>query len=435
MKRLTLAALFLYVLNNVRAADLAAALDLSVMLKNAAALPYNPGFDIAFVTKVAQELPSHSWEYGTCMEALLELYNPDASVFGATPFPVVNQTAAAITSLAYAETTIVMGSGANGLSHGSGAVGDPASTGVAAVMLGKADSSYEKAATAQLTYMLYDAPRFWNGAISQRANTPELWADFMYMAPPFIAFYAADKNNATLLYEAVNQCALYRQILQSNSTDSRYQGLWQHIIGTESTDKGLWSTGNSWAAAGMSRVLATVIKAPVAQNATWQADAISNLNTWIKEILDGAMRCTLDDGLLRNYLDDTTGPNGFGEISGSSMLANVAYRMAVISPDQFGSSYVQWADQIRSTLGSNDSSGNPHITSQGIATPAVNPLAWHDTKPFTTGSPEGQSFVVLMYSAWRDCITAGICTADDTTAPQKRSHRSRGHAGFRTHHV
>jgi hypothetical protein len=29
----------------------------------------------------------HSWEYGAASEALLELYNPELSVFGADPFP------------------------------------------------------------------------------------------------------------------------------------------------------------------------------------------------------------------------------------------------------------------------------------------------------------------------------------------------------------
>ncbi len=33
------------------------------------------------------KLASHSWEFGTASEALLELYTPELSVFG-TPFPI-----------------------------------------------------------------------------------------------------------------------------------------------------------------------------------------------------------------------------------------------------------------------------------------------------------------------------------------------------------
>lgn len=34
-----------------------------------------------------QNLASHSWEYGTFAEALLEWYNPTSSVFGSNAFP------------------------------------------------------------------------------------------------------------------------------------------------------------------------------------------------------------------------------------------------------------------------------------------------------------------------------------------------------------
>ncbi|KAJ7123387.1 hypothetical protein C8R44DRAFT_783748 [Mycena epipterygia] len=92
------------------------------------------------------------------------------------------------------------------------------------------------------------------------------------------------------------------------------------------------------------------------------------------------------------------------------MLAAVAYRMAVMAPAAFpASTYVAWADTIRVVLGGVDAAGNPHVTSGGIVTPAVNPLGWSDTAPWTAGSPEGNNFVVLMYAAWRDCIFAGVC--------------------------
>lgn len=217
----------------------------------------------------------------------------------------------------------------------------------------------------------------------------------MYMAPPFIAFFAADSNNASLLETAYLQCGLYREVLlfSSNSSTpspvgtSTTNGLWHHIVGPQSAEPGLWSTGNGWAAAGMARVLATVIKAPVAAAAPWQATAIADLTGWIKEIVDGARASPMDGGLLRNYLNDTSGDgHGFGEISGSSLLAAVTYRMVVLAPAAFpASAYVPFADSIRGELGMNDAEGNPHITANGTATPAVNPLGWLDTTPWTAG--------------------------------------------------
>jgi len=375
-------------------------LDAAAVLCNTTnAFPFTPGFDIAHVATVAMQLPSHSWEFGTAAEALLELFDPHLSVFSPTAFPVLTVSKECVESLEYAASHIVFGTGANGLANGDGAVGDPASLGVSAVLLGKTNATYANAVSEEINYITNVAPRFSNNAISQRSDVAELWADFIYMAPPFLAYAAADARNLDLLQEAYLQCGLYRQILQSSSGG----GVWKHIIGPQSQDTGLWSTGNAWAAAGMARVLATVMKAPAAASASWRSTAIADLTQWIKEILDGAMHFSTNGGLLRNYLDDTSGDgHGFGEISGSSLLAAVAYRMVVLRPFNFGQNYISWADGIRATMAL-------HITSAGIATPAVNPLNWGDTTPFTTGSPEGNNFVVLMYAAWRDCVLINVC--------------------------
>ncbi|KAF8872494.1 hypothetical protein BD779DRAFT_1613794 [Infundibulicybe gibba] len=343
--------------------------------------PFSPGFDIHAVIDLAMALPSHSWEFGTAAEALLELYDPALSVFGAAPFPIPHPPPSQenVRALAYAMSKTTFGTGANGLADGDGAVGDPASLGVSAVLLGKTDPAFAAAADEEVRYITTGAPRFENGAISQRADVAELWADFMYMAPPFLAYYAADAKNASLLQLVVEQCGLYRQVLQAQTTAS-YAGVWEHIIGPQSQDTGLWSTGNGWAAAGMARVLATVMKA------LWHRARRG------PGILDGAMGAPMQGGLLRNYLNDTdTQGHGFGEISGSSMLAAVAYRMAVLQPRRFGAGYVQWADAIRRVLGGKGDVGELHVTPNGTVTPA------------------GQNFVVLMYAAWRDCVIAGVC--------------------------
>jgi len=103
-------------------------------------------------------------------------------------------------------------------------------------------------------------------------------------------------------------------------------------------------------------------------------------------------------------------PRGFGEISGSTLLAAVVYRGTTVLPGQFGKKYVDWADKVRKTLGRKDKAGKAHVDGQGNVTPAVNPLDWHSTVPFTTGSPEGNSFTVMLYAAWRDCLLANKCT-------------------------
>lgn len=212
----------------------------------------------------------------------------------------------------------------------------------------------------------------------------------MYMAPPFLAYYAVVTADLDLLKQAAQQCLLYHDVLSTNL------GPWHHIVGPVSQDLGLWSTGNGWAAAGMARVLATMMKSPFSGATKNEQNA---LITDIKTIIDGAIKLDTDSsGLLRNYLNDTT---WYGEISGTAMLTATSYRMAVLAPSQFGAKYTTWANKKLQVV---DGCIN---TTTGIVAPAVNPLWWEDPTPFTAGSPEGQSFVVLMHAAYRDWSPKG----------------------------
>jgi rhamnogalacturonyl hydrolase YesR len=269
--------------------------------------------------------------------------------------------------------------------------------GISAVLIGQSNQTYFNAASREESSVINTAPRFWNGAISHRYNTPELWADFVYMAPPFLAYYAVATKNSTLLRLAIEQCQLYRQILQANVSEP-FTGLWEHIIGPEDFQPQLWSTGNAWAAAGMTRVLATTIKWD--HSSTWAYEQRC-LTQWIKEILDGTIqsrKVSIDPstGLLRNVLNDTT---WFGETSGTALLSSVVYRMAVLAPGVFFSEgpHIEWAERSRKAIGL-------HVGADGILSPAINPLAWGNHTPYTSGSPEGESFGVLLGAAYRDWL-------------------------------
>lgn len=139
------------------------------------AFPFSPGFDIQSVAALAESLPSHSWEFGTAAEALVELYDPGHSVYGERPFPVPTIQPSSSQYLTYAQSNIIIGVPPNGLQDGDGAVGDPASLGVPAILLGKTNQTYAAAAAAEIDYLLEGAPRWPNGAISHRALYAELW--------------------------------------------------------------------------------------------------------------------------------------------------------------------------------------------------------------------------------------------------------------------
>ena len=147
----------------------------TLSLANLAPYTYSPSFNISSVFNATRNLPSHSWEYGTFAEALLEMFNPEVSVFGDSPFPVPTLNRSNVRALAYLAPVVKFGSSYSALDSADEAVGDPASMGVGAVLLGKTDPAFAKAANQTVEGLLKDAPRFWNGAISHRPGQAELW--------------------------------------------------------------------------------------------------------------------------------------------------------------------------------------------------------------------------------------------------------------------
>jgi hypothetical protein len=127
-------------------------------------------FDVEAVKDVMLSKASAAWELGTSAETLLELDNPEYSVFGESPFLTAP---GSTSSLSYASSKITLNS--TTLSPDSLSNSDPASLGVAALMLGKTNPAYQAAATLQLDTLLYHNPRTAAGAISHRKASVTLW--------------------------------------------------------------------------------------------------------------------------------------------------------------------------------------------------------------------------------------------------------------------
>jgi len=359
---------------------------------------FNYGFRVNAARTQIERLSSHSWEYGIGAEAILELLEPERTVFASEPFP-----ADKIPKLPLKKPQGILWmqrhirKDAPTLHADDFSVSDPAALGVAAIMLGQRDSKTFQAAMRQKDYLLNDAKRYDNGAISHRVEVAELWSDAISMFPPFLAFYAVASNDLDLMKEAVKQCELYREVLMIESGPQR--GLWKHIVGpSDMADEGVWSTGAAWAAYGMVRVRAT-ISGWRPSNETMTQE-LQHLDQWIGEILNGAIRTDDDDTrLLRNYLGDN---EWFGETSGTALLAAAAYRMAVLNPAVFAQTkYLDWAHAKRTAV-------LERVGDNGFAYPAVNPLK-HASKEPIEESPEGESFLLILGSAWRDCVCAGLC--------------------------
>ncbi|KAK7548100.1 hypothetical protein IWX46DRAFT_523809 [Phyllosticta citricarpa] len=360
----------------------------------------------------AQLLATRSWEWGTLSEALLEWYNPQYSVFGHDPFPngsIPRTDPNDVASLRYATRHIYLDSVT--LADGDGSSADPASLGVSAVLRGAVQSSYKAAAQRQYEHLTTAVPRWPNGAISHREDYAELWADFVSMVPPFLAYYAVAAGDAAALAEAGRQSKSKRQQQDANPlTSVPTAGLWRHIIGPVHADPGLWSTGNAWAAYGAARVLSTILHSPFFTTSTSTSTSNSNANistidltaqsaqlsSTIKRILDAAICLDAADPrepFLRNYLNDSS---WFGDAAGTALLAATAYRMVVIDGKMFPPEvYGAWADEKRGAVEAVVDSRT------GVVGQVVNPLDWGDRQP-AARSPEAQSFFIMMVAAWRD---------------------------------
>jgi len=361
---------------------------------------FNYTFRINAARSQVERLSTHSWEYGIGVEAMLELLDPDMTVFASEPFPadkIQKLPMKKPQSILWMQRHIRTKNEPT-LYADDYSVSDPASLGVAAVMLGQKDSKTFQAAMRQKDFLLKDAKRYSNGAISHRVEVAELWSDAISMFPPFLAFYAVAANDLELMKEVVKQCGLYREILLIESGPKK--GLWKHIVGPSNmADEGVWSTGAAWAAYGMVRVRAT-ISGWRPSNET-MSEELSQLDKWIGEVLDSAIRTDDDEsGLLRNYLGNE---EWFGETSGTALLAAAAYRMAVLDSVTFAQpKYVDWADRKRQAV-------LARVDDNGYAFPAVNPLK-HNSKEPVKESAEGESFLLMLGSAWRDCVCARVCS-------------------------
>ncbi|ODN76408.1 hypothetical protein L198_08092 [Cryptococcus wingfieldii CBS 7118] len=355
------------------------------------------------VYDVMNQISTHSWENGTKAQAILEATYPAYSVFSSSaPLPLPADFSdddipelvdiARITMQQRPETNHSASARGGSTLLSDDAAGDPASLGIT-ILLANASTldaqvngvGYSEAAEAELNYLLYDVPRTSSGAISHRADQPQLWADSAYMVPPFLAYYASLHSNLTLLRTAYDQISLYRDALQQDNM------LWNHIEGGSGTTDAMdWATGNAWAMAGMLRVWATFYWSGFRDQLESQ---MSDLEDWIDEIFVATTPYITSNGILRNYITDNS---SFEDTSASALYAAVGLRLSTLN---ISSTHLNTSLTLLSSASS-------YVNSSGFLTQTVNPLDFSH-QATDSGSPEGQAFVVMAYAAHKDWDALG----------------------------
>ncbi|PPQ95428.1 hypothetical protein CVT26_008449 [Gymnopilus dilepis] len=399
---------------------------------------------IAVISARLAESALESWELGTRAQTILELNATEYSVFSSTPLPPPSSIPSSLSSsgglapfFSIAHDVVVNRTKANNgttgpqpLISGDGAAADPASIGVCVLIAnwtgqdaGQVD--YAGAATDQLNYLLQDVPRTSDGAISHRVSQVQLWSDFVYMVPPFLAYYGVTTRNRTLVEEAYNQIKLYRNYLRDPNSS-----MWRHVLlGASENDEGFWSTGNGWAAAGMLRVLATMRQSEYAN--TFKNEQ-KDLSSWVQEIHAGVYKHLDNTNIFTNYADQpSTAQGNFYDASSTSLLASTVYRASLLLNQH---TYLPFAERSRKTLFSTNSSsditsnsstslqGYQHLTPEGWLTPVVNP---HSYGLQGNISAEGQAFVIQLHAAYREWVQAGSKGANAAASWRMESHKAK----------
>ncbi|KAJ8090276.1 hypothetical protein PM082_018872 [Marasmius tenuissimus] len=378
-----------------------------------------------------------SWELGTRAQALLELDASNYSVFSPNR-PIPQDASGSISDVmdiarsvvrnrtnSFTTTATTTGSATSTFTSPSSSstpltglrplmrddsAADPASIGPAVLLAAWTNQQaqdgldYMAAASDQLAYLYSSAvPKTNDGAISHRVTEVQLWSDFVYMVPPFLAYYGIQTNNRTLIAAAYEQIRLYRSYLLDKDADN----LWKHVIlgsgrqGFPGNDEGHWATGNGWAAAGMLRVLATIKYSDYSDSfQSEQADLIS----WTNEIHRGMYSHIDSTHIFTNYVFPRRSSvnTSFHDAASTALLASTVYRIALLA-EQYH--YLPAAEKSREALYSVYNNGSMvHFTSDGWLTPVVNPH-WYGASG--EKSAEGQAFVLMMHAAHEEWVRDG----------------------------
>ncbi len=306
------------------------------------------------VTKAMFSMQRASWEHGVALQAMLESGNEEM-VYLMAKEAVLRQSEDGRLSVVYSD---------NGIT-------DPACNGEAVLHAyhTTGEEEFKTAADKILEWLLVKAPRSKDDTIYHTMNSPEIWSDALYMAPPFIS--VAGNHN-----DAINQIDGIRKILW-NPEHQLFSHRW-HDGEQRFINRRFWGGGNGWAAASFSRIIRSLPEEMKKEK--------EKITGYHKELLDGCIAHMRTDGLFYDFVNE---PNTFIETNLAQMLAYSIFRG--VKGGWLKDSYLQSADLMRKAAYSKIDKhgyvlgvcGAPRFQSPGRST-------------------EGQAFFLLMEAAYND---------------------------------
>jgi rhamnogalacturonyl hydrolase YesR len=213
------------------------------------------------------------------------------------------------------------------------------------------------------------APRSDKGVIYHTLDSPEIWSDSLYMAPPFMAAAGAHA-------EAVAQIDGIRQVLW-DAGSRLFSHRW-HDGDRAFLNRRHWGGGNGWAAACFARVIPALPSTMTAEK--------ERLAGYHRQLLEGCLAHISDEGLFHDFVDE---PETFLEANLSQMLAYSIFRG--VRGGWLDDGFLEPAGRMRVAA-------HARVDRHGFVT-GVCGAPFFD-RPGT--STEGQAFYLLMEAAHRD---------------------------------
>jgi unsaturated rhamnogalacturonyl hydrolase len=190
------------------------------------------------------------------------------------------------------------------------------------------DTELKNAAGRMVSYLLETAPRTDNGYIHHSYHGPELWADSIYMAPPFMAYAGYPEEGYFQAKGIIERLWIEKESLFAYRWNADTMQI---------THPNLWGLANAHAISGMTKLIAHL-----PENMTTEKNELKEL---VKKHIEGCLKYIREDFLFHNNIND---PSTFVETSLPMRLADTIFKG--IEAGWLDRTYLETAQNIRRSV-------------------------------------------------------------------------------------
>jgi unsaturated rhamnogalacturonyl hydrolase len=229
------------------------------------------------------------------------------------------------------------------------------------------DTELKSAAERMLKFLFETAPRTAEGFIHHSYHGRELWADSIYMAPPFLAYAGYPVEGYRQAMGIIERLWL--------PGESLFAYRWNEETRTISHPNP-WGLANAHALSGMAKLISHLPES--------MASEINDLRDQARRHLEGCMRHLNDDYLFHNIITDRS---TFMETSLAMRVADTIFKG--VAAGWIERDLLEFAQDIRKAV-------HGHVDENGFVRGVPGPPSYS----FPGRSAEGQAFFLMMEASF-----------------------------------